>query len=975
MAGGQLNNKKGTNMKSLKEISDVSYLSLEDIVVIEENILKTGYFTPERARQELKWFTIDLGIDEYYFRTTSIREISEHLIALSASKLFSEHGGAGLGIQLINEKENKATYIVEEESSKTEEIEKRIEQRYPMFRIESYQTKGSNRPPALRFYIVTRPLFKSPGSIKGEIPKTGKATGKKISFEEAANHAFLKRSEKETLARYREAWEAMNKRESPYIAVTDKPDTDETRVMVGIHGVVKRQFLANFSHLLYKYGINSNRKYREIFLDGKRIYSFYFDKMEKKIIGEFLRDLNAVIMLPDNPITELFRKEIYSAQETMYAISAAVFTHQFMSILTAEYMALEKALKDQPEAKGILDNFRLLIIKDTFSSSRIAQTVINHYKIVSLIYSHFLGRFMNEGSKKSEDKLRNEIISLIDRDVPSSKERTILKFFLEFNGSILKTNFLMQDKTCVSYRLEPSFLNSIDFPEKLFGLFFLVGREFIGFHIRFRDIARGGIRIVKSRNIDAYLHNVDTIFFENYNLASTQQKKNKDIPEGGSKGTILLNITNQEEEERAFKSYIDGILDVIMPDEEMKDYYGKKEILFMGPDERTAGLMGWAALYAKRRKYNFWKASILKVLVDKVLYGMTTIGIHEYVLGVLEKLNLREDQITKVQTGGPDGDLGSNEIKISKDKTLVIIDGSGVLFDPEGLRREELIRLADKRAMAEEFNTKLLSPKGFFVSVNDKEITLPDGTFVSNGEDFRNRFHLDERVSGDILVPCGGRPGAINISNWQKLFDRRGNPKFKAIIEGANLFITEDARLRLEENGIILFKDASTNKGGVTSSSLEVFASLALSDDEFEEHMRVHNGKLSDFRKAYIDEIIKTIKKNARSEFNLMWKEHEEKGTPFTVLTNEISKKINQITDSVYTSDLVDNSKIKELILRQYTPDALLKLVGFENIIKRVPSNYINSIVATKIATDFVYGYGLDAGEVDFYTFLEKLGK
>lgn len=35
---------------------------------------------------------------------------------------------------------------------------------------------------------------------------------------------------------------------------------------------------------------------------------------------------------------------------------------------------------------------------------------------------------------------------------------------------------------------------------------------------------------------------------------------------------------------------------------------------------------------------------------------------------------------TKVQTGGPDGDLGSNEIKISKDRTVGIVDGSGVAY-------------------------------------------------------------------------------------------------------------------------------------------------------------------------------------------------------------------------------------------------------------------------------------------------------
>lgn len=36
------------------------------------------------------------------------------------------------------------------------------------------------------------------------------------------------------------------------------------------------------------------------------------------------------------------------------------------------------------------------------------------------------------------------------------------------------------------------------------------------------------------------------------------------------------------------------------------------------------------------------------------------------------------------------------------------------------------------------------------------------------------------------------------------------------------MFITEEARIQLEKAGAILYKDASANKGGVTSSSLEV---------------------------------------------------------------------------------------------------------------------------------------------------------
>jgi len=55
------------------------------------------------------------------------------------------------------------------------------------------------------------------------------------------------------------------------------------------------------------------------------------------------------------------------------------------------------------------------------------------------------------------------------------------------------------------------------------------------------------------------------------------------------------------------------------------------------------------------------------------VFGMTTKSIHQYVLGIYRKLNLDESQVTKFQTGGPDGDLGSNEIKISKDKTIGIL--------------------------------------------------------------------------------------------------------------------------------------------------------------------------------------------------------------------------------------------------------------------------------------------------------------
>ncbi len=951
-------------MISLREIEKRSFLSLEDLVKLEEFILDTGYMAREKALEEIERFAVKLGIDEYYFKTTSIDDIAKHLISISASELVSKYGGVGVGVELINEEADRALYIIE--TSKIEEIEDRIENKYPTFRVESYITKNLSNDPRLRLYIVNKPLFEKDLEKKEH-----------LTFKEAANKAFLQASESETLARYQDAWEWMCNRESPYIFINEKLESGETRVMVGIHGQGTRQFMANFTNQMHIFEISSSRKYKEPFFDQKSIYTFYFDDLDKKIIEDFSRELNTIVMLPQESITELFTAGVMAAQPTMYAISAAAFTNQFITVLTQEYTSLSRALKNQPEAKGVLDKMKLRLVKDTFTETRIAQTVKDHAEIVLLIYQDFSNRLHPEKKQRNEKEIEKLIESKIETNVPSPTDKKILQYFLTFNKMILKTNFFRRDKICAVYRLDPSFLNKVDFPEKPFGVFFCVGRSFIGFHMRFREIARGGIRIVISRNFTEYRNNLDTIFMENYNLALTQQQKNKDIPEGGAKGIILLRIANQDEAERAFKDYVDGILDTIIDHEEVRDLYGKEEILFFGPDERTAELMDFVSSYGSKRMYPFWKAlstgkSPENGGIPHDLYGMTTSGVHQYVLGVLEKLGLKEEDVVKIQTGGPDGDLGSNEIKISKDKTIAIVDGSGVLYDPNGINRKELLKLANKRMMVENFDKSMLSPDGFFVSVNDKQLTLPDGTFVPNGEEFRNGFHLNPLARADLFVPCGGRPGAVNINNWRQLLDDGGAPKFKIIVEGANLFITEEARLRLEEHGVIVIKDASANKGGVTSSSLEVFAALALSDDEFDAHMRAKDKDISEFMKSYVDEVIKIINYNARTEFELLWSENEQKGIPFTHLTNIVSRKINDITDAIFNSDLPANNKLKEKVVKDYTPKPLLDLIGMENILKRVPENYLNAIVAAKLATSFVYTYGLGSNEIDFYNYLEN---
>ena len=93
-----------------------------------------------------------------------------------------------------------------------------------------------------------------------------------------------------------------------------------------------------------------------------------------------------------------------------------------------------------------------------------------------------------------------ELHDKIRRTVTDKHELQVLESFLVFNKSVLKTNFYQPTKVALSFRLAPDFLPEVEYPKKPFGLFFIIGGEFRGFHIRFKDVARGGIRIVMSRN-------------------------------------------------------------------------------------------------------------------------------------------------------------------------------------------------------------------------------------------------------------------------------------------------------------------------------------------------------------------------------------------------------------------------------------------------------------------------------------------
>lgn len=94
---------------------------------------------------------------------------------------------------------------------------------------------------------------------------------------------------------------------------------------------------------------------------------------------------------------------------------------------------------------------------------------------------------------------------------------------------------------------------------------------------------------------DQYVLESARQFDEVHGLSYGQQLKNKDIPEGGAKGVILINTPEIDPSKRFFamrtavKAFTDSMLDLIVKDSVsgLVDYYNKDELIYFGPDEQV----------------------------------------------------------------------------------------------------------------------------------------------------------------------------------------------------------------------------------------------------------------------------------------------------------------------------------------------------------------------------------------------------
>lgn len=595
-----------------------------------------------------------------------------------------------------------------------------------------------------------------------------------------------------------------------------------------------------------------------------------------------------------------------------------------------------------------------------YSLDRVSKIIVRNQSYMDLCVQYFRTRFdprFKENRSDQQSVLMSQVEHLYS-DLSDSVEKNILKEGFRFLSHILKTNYFLVSKGGLTFRMDPKVLHKSDYPDTPYGIFYMIGRNFRAFQVRYRDISRGGMRVVLPRSSGDHESALAGLFDEVNGLAFAQQLKNKDIPEGGSKCVMVVKPGGDKND--AVKAAISGLLDLIITDEntgnlnpDIIDYYGKPEIIYLGPDENlTDDLIVWIIQYALHRKYKYayaFMSSKPDFGINHKTYGVTSEGVNVYVDNVLQYLGLKNKPFRVKMTGGPDGDVAGNEMNIlyreyGENCRLVSVgDGFGAAYDPNGLAWPEILRLFRESKSIVEFDPKKLSqdPNAFVIAANTPEnIKLRDNLFAT--------------VEAEIFIPGGGRPYTLKESNWTKYLLPNGKPSSLAIVEGANIFFTKEARQHLVDSGAVVIKDSSANKAGVSCSSYEIIACLTILPEEF-----------AQIKDIYVSQVLDIIRRNADNEAKLLFRSWQKNPTQTDLvhLSYDISAEINQAKDILLEklnqlSDADLSSSKYTFVLLKHCPQILVEKYK-DRILEKLPRAHKIAILSAHMASHLIYKEGL----------------
>lgn len=442
--------------------------------------------------------------------------------------------------------------------------------------------------------------------------------------------------------------------------------------------------------------------------------------------------------------------------------------------------------------------------------------------------------------------------------IPTLDADRYLRSLSKVIRAILRTNAYL-GREAFAIKVTPQQIDFAPLPRPKFEIFVYSPRV-EGVHLRFGDVARGGLRWSDRR---------DDFRTEVLGLVKAQMVKNAVIIPTGAKGGFYPKqlpdpavdrdawITEGRE---SYKVFIRSLLDVtdnlavgtdgsetvVRPEgviaRDENDYY-----LVVAADKGTAAFSDTANAISLER--GFWLgdafASGGSVGYDHKAMGITARGAWESVKRHFAELghDAQTEEFTAVGIGDMSGDVFGNGLLRSKATRLVAaFDHRDIFLDPNpdaAVSFEERQRLYNlPRSSWQDYNRELISAGGGVYSRGLKSIEItPEVREVLDLDESVTELAPTELISAILKAPVdliynGGIGTYVKASTetnaqvGDKANDAlRVNGKdlrARIVGEGGNLGFTQLGRIEAARNGVILNTDAIDNSAGVETSDREV---------------------------------------------------------------------------------------------------------------------------------------------------------
>jgi glutamate dehydrogenase len=514
-------------------------------------------------------------------------------------------------------------------------------------------------------------------------------------------------------------------------------------------------------------------------------------------------------------------------------------------------------------------------IRAPFTHTYMAETLKRHAQVTRRLVELFEARFhpgMPDDTRGDRQATISAGIDEILSAVQSLDEDRILRRFRNLVQSAVRTNFYQLDRNgqpqdIIAFKFEAARVEALPLPRPLFEIF-LSSPRVEGLHLRFGKVARGGIR---------WSDRPQDFRTEVLGLVKAQQVKNAVIVPVGAKGGFVPKRLPPASDRaawlaegtEAYKLFIGTLLsltdnidgEAIVPPQGVVRHDPDDPYLVVAADKGTATFSDTANGISLGRRH--WLgdafASGGSVGYDHKKMGITARGAWEATRRHFREMDIdiQSAPFTVAGVGDMSGDVFGNGMLLSPAIRLVAaFDHRDIFIDPTpdaaaGLKERR--RLFDlPRSSWADYDRSLISAGGGVFSRSLKSLPLsPEIRSLLGlaGETATPQEVMNAILKADVdLLWFGGIGTYVRASSETDADagDKANDAirvtgrdlRCKVIGEGANLGMTQLARIEAGRKGVRLNTDAIDNSAGVNSSDVEVNIKIALSTP-------VHDGRLT----------------------------------------------------------------------------------------------------------------------------------